>query len=65
MKNGSNGISRKFVFWIFIVLIVVNIIIVYLCRRKAKIDMNNEMNVQVESAVSQYFALQQNEKSEA
>ena len=58
MKNGNEGISTKFVMWVFIVLIVVNVIIVYLCRRKAKIDMQNEMNVQVESAVSQYFALQ-------
>ncbi len=34
-----------------------NVIVVYLCRRKAKRDMNNEMNMQIESAVSQYFKL--------
>lgn len=59
MKNGNDGISRKFVMWIFIGLILINVVIVYLCRRKAKKDMQNEMNTQVESAVSQYFALQQ------
>ena len=39
LKNEGNGISRKLVMWIFIVLIVVNVVIVILCRRKAKIDM--------------------------
>ena len=39
LKNEGNGISRKLVMWIFIVLILVNIAIVILCRRKAKIDM--------------------------
>ena len=58
MKGSGDGISRSIVMWIFIVLIVVNVVIVYLCRRKAKHDMQNEMNVQVESAVNQYFALQ-------
>jgi len=38
--------------WIFIVLILVNVVIVVLCRRKANRDMQSEMNVQVESAVS-------------
>ena len=65
MKNEGHGISRSFMIWIFVILILVNIVIVYLCRRKAKIDMNKEMNVQVESAVSQYFALQNKESSEA
>jgi len=41
------------------VLILINVVIVYCCRRKAKRDMNNEMQMQIESAVSQYFALTQ------
>jgi len=52
LKNEGNGISRKLVMWIFIVLILVNVVIVVLCRRKANRDMQSEMNVQVESAVS-------------
>ena len=40
-----------------VILILVNVLIVYCCRRKAKRDMNNEMQMQIESAVSQYFAL--------
>lgn len=42
---------------IVVSLILVNVVIVYCCRRKAKRDMNNEMQMQIESAVSQYFAL--------
>ena len=48
-KNGRTGVA----------LIFVNVVIVYCCRRKAKRDMNNEMQMQIESAVSQYFALTQ------
>ena len=40
MKNEGHGISRTTVMWIFIVLILVNVVVVYLCRRKAKLDMN-------------------------
>ena len=42
---------------IVIALILVNVLIVYCCRRKAKREMNSEMQMQIESAVSQYFAL--------
>lgn len=42
---------------IVVALILLNVLIVYCCRRKAKRDMNNEMQMQIESAVSQYFAL--------
>ena len=39
MKNEGHGLSETFVIILFVVLITVNIVIVYLCRRKAKIDM--------------------------
>ena len=42
-------------------LILVNVLIVYCCRRRAKREMANEMQLQIESAVSQYFALTQKE----
>lgn len=42
-------------------LIIINVVIVYCCRRRAKREMANEMQMQIESAVSQYFALTQKE----
>lgn len=57
MKDQDNGVSVSLIIGIVLVLIVANVIVVYLCRRKAKREMNNEMNQQIESAVSQYFAL--------
>lgn len=48
---------------IVIALILINVVIVYCCRRKAKRDMNNEMQMQIESAVSQYFALTQKDST--
>ena len=38
-------------------IILLNVVIVYCCRRRAKREMANEMQLQIESAVSQYFAL--------
>jgi flagellar basal body-associated protein FliL len=57
MKDQDNGVSVSLIIAIVLVLIAANVIVVYLCRRKAKREMNNEMNQQIESAVSQYFAL--------
>jgi len=56
-KDQEDGVSVELIIGIVLVLILANVIVVYLCRRKAKRDMNNEMNMQIESAVSQYFAL--------
>lgn len=50
-------IDTSLIIGIVVALIVVNVVIVYCCRRKAKRDMNNEMQMQIESAVSQYFVL--------
>merc|ERR1711953_1311408 len=55
VEDGS--VSTGMIVGIVVVLILVNVMIVYCCRRKAKRDMNNEMQMQIESAVSQYFAL--------
>ena len=41
------------------ILIFLNMIIVYCYRRYSRREMQKEMNVQIESAVSQYFALTQ------
>jgi hypothetical protein len=45
MKDQENGVHVSTIVAIVIVLILANVIIVYLCRRKAKRDMNNEMNM--------------------
>lgn len=50
-------LDTKYIVLLVVVLILLNVVIVYCCRRKAKRDMQNEMNMQIESAVSQYFAL--------
>ena len=49
--------DTKYIIALVVALILLNVVIVYCCRRKAKRDMQNEMNMQIESAVSQYFAL--------
>ena len=42
---------------IIIALIIVNIIFLYCYRRHSKREMHSDMQVQIESAVSQYYAL--------
>ena len=59
----GESISVGAIVGIVTALILVNVMIVYCCRRKAKRDMNNEMQMQIESAVSQYFALTQKDQS--
>ena len=44
-------------------LLLLNVVIVYCYRRYARREMQKEMHVQIESAVSQYFALTQKESS--
>ena len=56
-KVEDSSVSTGLIVFIVLALIAVNVVIVYCCRRKAKRDMNNEMQMQIESAVSQYFAL--------
>ena len=44
-------------------LILLNVIVVYCCRRRARRDMQSEMKMQIESAVSQYYALSNKDPS--
>lgn len=55
-KRGID-ITKTEIVGICFVIILLNIVVVYCCRRRARRDMQNEMNMQIESAVSQYFAL--------
>jgi len=41
----------------FIGLVAVNVLVLYCYRRKVRRDAQTEMQIQIESQVSQYFAL--------
>ena len=53
----QDGIRGNVIVGIVIALILLNVIIVYCYRRYSKREMQSEMQMQIESAVSQYFAL--------
>jgi hypothetical protein len=53
------AITKAEIVFLCIIIVVLNVIVVYMCRRRARRDMQNEMDTQIESAVSQYFALSQ------
>ena len=53
----EEGIKGSLIVMIIIVLALLNVVIVYCYRRYSKREMQNEMQMQIESAVSQYFAL--------
>lgn len=55
----EEGIKGSVIVAIVVILVLLNIIIVYCYRRYSKREMQNEMQMQIESAVSQYFALSQ------
>ena len=57
--QNDGGIKSSVIVAIVVVLVLLNVIIVYCYRRYSKREMNNEMQMQIESAVSQYFALSQ------
>lgn len=55
----ENMVTVWEVIWMILALVIINVVVVYCCRRRARRDMQNAMNVQIESQVSQYFALTQ------
>lgn len=55
LDQGSMGAGT--IVLIVLALIIVNFVIVYCYRRHSKREMQQNMHVQIESAVSQYFAL--------
>lgn len=61
MAQETDSVSIGAIIATVIALILINVVIVYCCRRRAKREMANEMQFQIESAVSQYFALTQKE----
>lgn len=61
--NDDNMVTVSEIVCLVLGLILLNVLCVYCCRRRAKREMRNAMNVQIESQVSQYFALSQTNKS--
>ena len=61
----DEGIKSSVIVAIVVALVFINVIIIYCYRRHSKREMQNEMQMQIESAVSQYFALSQRDGSSA
>jgi len=57
--SGSDGVTFAEVSVLVLGLVALNATVVYCCRRRARREMQSEMNMQIESQVSQYFALTQ------
>ena len=60
LKNPSLGVSGSLIVLIVFLVIILNVLIVYCYRRYTRREMQSEMQMKIESAVSQYFALSQN-----
>lgn len=56
---GDNVVRGSMIILLIVFVIFLNVIIVYCYRRHTKRHIQQEMHVQIESAVSQYFALSQ------
>ena len=54
-----DGIKGGVIVLLVLVLILINVVVVYCYRRYAKREMQQDMKVQIEGAVGQYFALSQ------
>ena len=63
LQEPEQGIKGGVIFVIVVSLIIVNVVLVYCYRRYTRREIQTEMNTQIESAVSQYFALTQREST--
>ncbi len=55
--EAKSGISGKTVFAIIVVVVAINAVLIYCYRRYTKREMKEEMQLQISSMMSQYFAL--------
>jgi hypothetical protein len=55
--NASKGVTRSVLIFVVVFLVLLNIIIILLYRRCQNRELKQDMQLQVNSAVSQYFAL--------
>ena len=58
-RGQSTGITQRTLFYLILILISVNVIIILAYRRYLNNEMQRDMKLQVSSAVSQYVALSQ------
>lgn len=55
----SDGINQRTLFILIVALVLINIIIILAYRKYLQSELDNDMKIQVSSAVSQYVALSQ------
>jgi len=53
----EGGLSGKAIFGIIVAIIIINVVLIYLYRRYSRREMKEEMQLQISSMMSQYFAL--------
>jgi hypothetical protein len=53
----EEGIKVKVLIVLIVFLVLLNVLIIYCYRRHQKREIQGEMNMQIETAVSQYFSL--------
>lgn len=58
----SNSVTREMLIFVVVVLVGVNILLLIAYRRCAKREMEQDIGIQVSSAVSQYIQLSQQKK---
>lgn len=56
-QAGSSGVTRNVLVMVVVFLVALNILIIFLYRRCQNRELKQDMEMQVNSAVSQYFAL--------
>ena len=57
VRNNNEGISGNVLIGVVVLLILINLFLIVMYRRCTTKEMNDDMQLQVNSAVSQYFAL--------
>ena len=57
ISSQNEGISGSVLIGVVILLVIVNLFLIILYRRCTNKEIKDDMNLQVQSAVSQYFAL--------
>jgi len=62
-ETSSGGIGTWTIIGLIIMLIVINGLLIYCYRRYTRREMKDEMQLQISSMISQYFALTDNNKS--
>jgi hypothetical protein len=64
-SENANMVTAFEIVMLVIALVAINVLVVYCCRRRARRELQNSMNMQIESQVSQYFALTNSTKRDS